>query len=184
MTRPPPWLSALLSLFSGDDRFDPIVGDLLEDYALDRVPRHGRTAADLWLLRQILSLAPNRLFDGGWPMKSLTIISLFMILAAAWLVYMEQILCHPGHVERSVLDAGLVLGSLLVVVWILRRRGRWLGVATGLYAVAALAFGTWELWHLFHGADFEGFALVISLALCAQAALVLTGLVRSRRVEV
>jgi len=180
MTRPPQWLRALISLFAGDDRIDPIIGDLLEDYALDRAPRN-RLAADLWLLRQVLSLVPNRLFDGGWPMKSLTIVSLFMILAAAWLVYMEQVLGHPGHVGRSALDLGLVVGSLLIIVWILRRRGLWLGAATGLYAVAALAFGAWELWHLFHGADFEGFALVISAALCVQAGLVLAALTRPRQ---
>jgi len=111
-------------------------------------------------------------------MKVLTLVSLVTILAAAWLVYMEQVLGHPGHAERSAVDAGLILGSLLVVVWILRRRGRWLGLAAGLYAVAALALGAWELWRLCQGAEFEGFALVVSLILCVQAGLTLAGLAR------
>lgn len=185
MTRPPPrppqWLLAILSLVAGDEDRAPVAGDLLEDYALAQVPRKGRTAANLWFLRQVLSLVPSRLFEGRWPVRSLSLVSIFVILAGAWLVYMEQSLRHPGYLSRSLVDMGLVFGSLLTVTWVMRRQGFWLQSATGLYALGAGALGAWVFWHLMHGADFEGFALIIAAVLCVQAFLVFSGFVRLRR---
>ena len=95
----------------------------------------------------------------------------FTLLACAWLTTMESVLRHPGYPSRMILDALLAAGSLviaLVVLFLNATSWRWLALAA---AVAAGAVGLSAVVRNARAAHFEGFVLVIGIALTVQAAL-------------
>jgi len=180
MTLPPRILVALLEYIVAGDGADTIAGDLIEEYNARTAGGTSRLAANAWLIRQSLSLVPNRLFTGRRPMRAQSILSIFMVLAGLWLAYMETVLGHPGHDLRAAIDLLVVFGSVLSLVWLVHRKSGWLQVMVGIYALGAVAFGAHALWDLWRGPEFEGFVLVIATAMCLQGILMLAGFFRKR----
>jgi hypothetical protein len=180
MRRPSPLVLWLLVCVLPNPEDEPIVGDLIEDHHLRQASGRGPVAADTRLLLDILSFIPARLLERRWPVPALAMASAFTLLAGLWLAYMEQVLGHSGHATRSVIDLALVLGSVLILAWMVRRDRGWLRAGAALYAVAAIVLGAWEVIESLRAGHFEGFVLVIATALCLQGLLALSGMMRFR----
>jgi hypothetical protein len=104
----------------------------------------------------------------------------FTLLACCWLVAMEGVLRHPGFTSRMILDGLLCLVSLSIGFTVLvgaRAGWRWVALSA---AVVAGGVGVSAIVRDAHAVHFEGFVLVIGIALSAQAALALWVLGRRR----
>jgi len=175
---PPAWLERILILCLSPRDRETISGDLLEEYREEQLPRLGPARANIWYLRQSISFLPDRTV-GGPPMKAAPIaISVFTLLAALWLLSMELILKHPGFSQRIALDAAIVLQSLATIA-LFAVNGRAVfrifvlagSIGLGLAGISALH-------RTLDSSHFEGYALIISLAMIAQSALTLLALIR------
>ena len=110
----------------------------------------------------------------------LSVLCAFTILAAAWLFTMYLILRHPGFEWRAAQAAGIVAVSVTTLAAVhAARPAAWLRATAAAGAIALFAVGTGAIAaNHAAGADFDGFADVIGLALAAQSALTLLWLVR------
>ncbi len=110
--------------------------------------------------------------------KVLLAASIFTSASCCWLALMEWVLRHSGYVLRSGVDISIAsvplaaAGALLLHVSLRAERCLWAG-AIALIAVAAQA-----LIHNSRSAHFEGFVLLISLALILEGILMLLSLGR------
>jgi hypothetical protein len=112
--------------------------------------------------------------------KMLLPLSSFTLACACWLAIMEAVLQHQGYVER--IGVALTIALICVATILVRtlhvgfrgERWLWLGAAV-LVGVGGEAFVRNA-----RAAHFEGFVLVISLALVLQGALMLMTLGRAR----
>lgn len=110
----------------------------------------------------------------------LTFLCFFTIAAAIWLIVMESVLKHHGYAGRSVIDACIVVQSaatLLSVVFTGRSAFR-ITVMVGAVAMALL--GTSAILTTLRADHFEGFVIIIGLALIAQCGLTVESLRPSR----
>ena len=115
-------------------------------------------------------------------MKSLlALFCSFTIAATLWLVAMEQILKHPGYNERSVMDACILLQAVGTLAALRRMRHPIFRVAILTGAAALIWLGTSAAFNILRAEHFEGFALVIGLALILQGSLTLLVLFPPRR---
>ncbi|MGA1982777.1 MAG: hypothetical protein ABSG84_09885 [Acidobacteriaceae bacterium] len=108
------------------------------------------------------------------PLRSaLLAVSSFTSVCACWLGVMEMTLRHPGYGTRvgvAALIALISLATILVRKTDLRTRGEWwLWVG----AVALIGIGGQAFVRNARAAHFEGFVLVISVALVVQGLLTL-----------
>jgi hypothetical protein len=113
--------------------------------------------------------------------KTLLPLSLFTLGCACWLGVMEAVLRHPGYGLR-VGVAGLIalisMATVLVRMADVGVRGeRWLGVG----AVVLMGIGGQAFFRNARAAHFEGFVLVISVALVMQGLLMLVAGMGTRR---
>jgi len=176
---PPSWLQrALLRFLKARDR-ETISGDLLEEYREEKVPRLGVLRANLWYLRQLFSFASMRMVDGRPVQQVLVLMCFFAIAAGVWLGTMEHILKHDGYRERSVIAVCIAIQGLATLLYLLLH-GRFLFrglVMTG--AVAIMLLGGSAILRISRAQHFEGFVLLIGLALLLQGALTLATLLRT-----
>lgn len=176
---PPAWLErALLRLLSPRDR-ETISGDLLEEYREARLPHSGPLRANLWYLRQVLSFASQQTVRGPFLKQALIAASFFVLAAGSWLLLMENILKHEGYESRSVIAVLIALQGLATSVFVLLKGSsvfRYL-VMTG--AVATVLLGGAAVFNILRAQHFEGFVLVIGVALLLQGILTLLTLSRS-----
>jgi len=181
MQTPPRWAEVLLEwLLSERDR-ETVVGDLREEYGQTVYPRLGRVRADVWYLRQVWSLAPRFLAGGGPMRKAVSPISWFTLACACRLGVMEMLLRHPGYGVRVGVAALIALISAATIAvrrmrWGLRG-DRWLWPG----AVVLMGIGGQAFFRNARAAHFEGFVLVISVALVVQGLLMLISGVGMRR---
>lgn len=188
MTRqsPPEWLQrTLTAVLRARDR-ETIVGDLLEEFREEKLPRFGRTRANYWYVRQILSFASIRILGGQVVKQAWMLLSVFAAAAGLWLAVMEQVLKHPGYEGRSIVDACIVLqacATLLVVFFSGSSLLRGV-VMTGAVAMALL--GAFAIFRILQSPHFEGYVLLIGSALLLQGGLTVAmvlkaGLLRTAR---
>jgi hypothetical protein len=176
---PPRWAEVLLEHLVPIRNRDIVTGDLREEYAESQLPQAGRLRANLWYLRQVLSFVPHLSWKRGPTMRILFPVSLFTLASTLWLAVMEIILRHPGFATRTTTAlcmALICLATLLVRPLHLGTRAErllWLG------AVALIGVGVNAVAHLARATHFEGFVLIISVALILQGVLMLTTLGRS-----
>lgn len=173
---PPRWAEAALErLLSPPDR-QTVIGDLREEYAEAVLPERGRLQATFWYVGQAASLAQREVFKESGMRVALFLASLFSVLCCCWLVVMESILRHPGYVARAGFDAGIALVPLAAIAALTlgagSRLNRWLRFLGSVPVLIAV----WVVVRDARSPHFEGFALVVSLALGMQGVLMLTSL--------
>jgi len=175
-TAPPYLLSCLLLfLLSPRDR-ETVSGDLEEEYLEVKVAELGPFRARLWYLRQVLSFVPGR--AAGALQSALRLVCFCTALAGGWLGMMDIRLGHPAS---QVGIAAMIVSQAALTFAALRfpRSG-------GLRAIAMIgSLGVlWLAGHAlilaFGGVDFEGYILLIALALVVQGLLTLLILPRAQ----
>jgi len=178
---PPPWLERILLHFlSARDR-ETISGDLLEEYRDEQVLRSGSLRANLWYLRQVLSLMPVWDFVGP-PVERLSRWMCALTAGAGiWLAVMENILKHDGYAGRMVIAAAILLQS--VVTLLLRGLAGCfiVRVFIAVGAIAAALWGALGIHRILASPHFEGFVLLIGVALLSEGVLTLMAVLRPRR---
>jgi|SRR5581483_2827960 len=168
---PPRWMErTLLRVLPARDR-ETISGDLLEEYCEEQAPRFGTLRANLWYFSQTVSFVSlPRLLEA--PMKTLLILSsLFTALACAWFAVMENILKHPGYTVRAAVAAAIVLQCLATLLRPMLENNSVFRIVLSTGAAAVGLLGLYMLGELFTGENFEGYLLIIGLALIAQGTL-------------
>lgn len=177
---PPRWMERMLRLFLLSRDRETISGDLLEEYREERLPRLGSMRANLWYLRQSISLASIRVTGGAHMKQALMLMSVFTAAAGIWLVVMENILKHSGYPVRSAIDVCIAIqgaATLLFLIFDGRAIFRWLVIAG---AVAIGLVGARAIGRILQAQHFEGFVLIIGFALLVQAVLTLVVLIQAR----
>ena len=172
---PPRWLQhlALLSLPVHDH--EPVAGDLQEAYD-ELSTRHGRSHADLWYARQVLTLGLHRLPPSE---RILTGLCLFAALYGLWFGTMSLVLGHPGQAKLDLIAATILAQALLTLASLALPGAPKLGwfVALGclplLWLVGTVVHGVLQ------GAELEGYVLLMAFSLALQ--LLLTGFMLARR---
>jgi hypothetical protein len=181
MQTPPRWAEVLLEwLLSERDR-ETVAGDLREEYGETVYPRLGGVRAKVWYVRQVLSLLRKSLGEGGPMKKTLMPLSVFTFACACWLGVMEMVLRHPGFGTRVGVAALIALISLATVLTRMAGPGasgeRWLWVG----AVVLIGIGGQAFVRNARAAHFEGFVVVISVALVVQGLLIVVSGMGTRR---
>ena len=158
---------------------ETIAGDLLEAYA-ERCDR-GSLAADLWYLRNAVSLAPRAAARAYVAAPALVLLCCFSALCAAWLGTMSLLLRHGNLLQQESI-AGLIFGqAMLTLIMLPLRRLRWLRWAAALGAAAISWLGGSAFLAVARGDhSFEGYILLISLLLIIQAGMTWSHLLRKR----
>ncbi|MGA8029656.1 MAG: permease prefix domain 2-containing transporter [Bryobacteraceae bacterium] len=168
---PPRWLQRLLLLFlKGRDR-ETIFGDLLEEYREERLPRAGPLRANYWYLRQAISLASIQIPGGSVLKQMLILMSLFIMAAGTWLGVMENILKHDGYVARSVIAVCIVIQGLATLLVVLLRGGTVLRIVVTTGGAVMVWLGVSAILKMLRSEHFEGFVLIIGVALVLQGGL-------------
>lgn len=175
---PPQWAELLLErLLTAADR-QTLVGDLREEFAETILPQRGPVRAHLWYLRQVASLAIRPLLEPGRFRPALLLSSVFTLLCGCWLAWMESLLRHPDYLSHVAIDLGIAAIALATLVTSLLHPGLRIERVLWAGAVALIAIGAQAFIHNTTSADFEGFVLIVSLALIAQGSLMLLSLGR------
>jgi hypothetical protein len=111
----------------------------------------------------------------------LVCLSLFSLAAGCWLALMESILRHPAFPQRIAIAALIVGQSALTLIAIAGSPRRVTRYIVGAGACALFAMGALAVLKNVRGPGFEGFALIIGLALIVQAILTLSVMLRGSR---
>jgi hypothetical protein len=182
MTReqPPRWLElTLLYLLPERDR-QTVSGDLLEEFQDQVQLRRSRLRAIMWYARQVLSFVPEWLGVQSKLRAFLLSVCSFTALSGLWLGAMGFRLKHAGYVEGEIISGIIVSEALLTIVALWLRR---IPTLLNLSAVGCLAL-IWlagkALKGLIEGSNFEGYILLIALALVVQAICTLAMLIGER----
>jgi hypothetical protein len=168
---PPLWAeSILMHLLKPCDR-ETISGDLLEEYREERFSKLGRTCANIWYIRQILSIASFQALAGDSRKRSLICLCFFTLALSACLGFMENIQRHPGFQMRICWVIILAAASFITILYLVLPGYRLLRILVSLGAVATLNPGMCAIVELFIAARFDGYVLLIPAALILQLAL-------------
>ena len=175
---PPRLLERALLLFLAERDRETVSGDLLEEYREEQLPRLGTLRANLWYLRQAVSVAWIRLWGGSRLKQLLVFLCLFIAVAGTWLGVMENVLKHNGYAGRTVVAACIALQAVLTLVCVL-----WNGrpVFRGIVLIDAaviVLFGAAAVINILRAQHFEGFVLLIGLGLMLQGAFAVAVLLR------
>ena len=178
--KPPRWAESLLVFLLRPCDQETIPGDLLEEYREERLPLLGHARADHWYIRQVFIIVCFRHFEGG-PMKRILLFLCFFTLAAmTWLSVMEIILRHPGSVLRICTAGLLALQSLSTILFLIfRGKGR----ARSFLMIGGFLitlFGISAVVSILDAAHFEGYILLIGLALILQGVVTIVTLLSVR----
>ncbi len=179
---PPQWMhSLLIHILKARDR-ESIPGDLLEEYREERLPGMGRTRANLWYIRQILSLAFFQALKGGPMKRSLICLSFLTLAASASFGVMEAILrqktvlYHPGSDVRIIWAIMLAAASITTILYLVLPGYRLLRILLSLGAVAMLGPGISAILMVTRSTPFEWYFLLYGVALILQLTLAILAL--------
>lgn len=162
---PPLWMEKLLKSILPERDREAVSGDLYEEFCEEIVPRLGAARARFWYMRQVLSFIPQRLAP------ALQLICIFTLMSGTWLGLMELRLRHPGYLSREWI-AGLIVGQAAITLIVLNRLGpTWLRFVALAGCIGILCLSAKALAGVITGTNFEGYILLIALALVLQAAL-------------
>ena len=164
---PPAWMEHLLRMVLPAHNRETIAGDLREEFH-DRAASQSARRAQLWYLRQVVSLAPRGLGLALGNGSALPLLCAFTGLCGLWLGAMDLRLHHPAS---QIAIAASILSQALITLAALRLRYPWLrylalaGCAGMFYLSATALIG------VLRGYNFEGYILLIALLLAVQSVL-------------
>ena len=181
---PPRWLERMLLHFLPARDRETISGDLLEEYREEQVPRSGALRADVWYLRQILSLMSFWDLVGPPVNRFLMAVSAFTVVAGAWLAVMENLLKHAGYPQRTLIAATIVIQGVTTLLLPFVGGRSIFRAFLGTGATALAFWGASAIQRMLEARHFEGFVLLIGFALVAQGLLTLVVVLRPRRTEI
>jgi len=169
----------LLFLLSPRDR-ETVSGDLYEEFLEVKLPELGQFRARLWYTRQVLSFVPGRAVAVILQGPALRCLCFCTALAGCWLGMMDLLLRHPGFGSQIVIAATIVSQALLTLAALRFDRYGGLRAFAIIGSLTLLWIAGSALKATFSGAQFEGYVLLIALALIIQAILTLLTLLRAR----
>ena len=103
--------------------------------------------------------------------KLLLLTSVFIAFAGAWLAVMENTLKHDGYIGRSIIAVAVLTQGLATLFWIGFGGSGLFRILLGAGAIAAGFLGLRALGRIISTPHFEGFVLIIGLALLLESAL-------------
>lgn len=175
------WIERLLVLLLPEQDRETIPGDLLEERRA-KMQELGPFHAQLWYACQIVSLAPRAMISTWERGPVLSGFCVFTAMCAAWLGAMDLRLRHPGYIGREGIAATIALEALLTLVA--------LGTQTPLLRALSMAGTAGILWlaakafyGVLHAQHFEGYIVLIAMALAIQAGLTWMAMLRPRSGE-
>jgi hypothetical protein len=180
----------LLCAYPDDFRrtYGPDMARLFEDRAREVLASPGRSRLAPFALHVasdwIQTVTRERiaaLWDGVTMTPALACLCVFSLAAGCWLALMESILRHPAFLQRIALAAVIVGQSALTLGVISGSSGRLSRLVISAGACMLLAMGALAVSKNVTGHHFEGFALIIGLALVVQAILTVSMVVRGAR---
>ncbi len=179
-TTPPFLLNALLLfLLSPRDR-ETVSGDLHEEFSEAKLPELGRFRARLWYMRQVISFLPAKASAVILQGPALRVLCVGTAWAGLWLGMMDILLRHPGYQGQIGIAAAIVCQALLTLGALRSRHNRGLRAVAMMGSLGLLWLVGSALKATFDGAQFEGYVLLIALALLTQSGLTLLTLPRMR----
>jgi hypothetical protein len=177
---PPRWLEGLLLHFLPARNRETISGDLLEEYREEQAPRSGALRANIWYLRQILSLIPLWDLVAVRLNQLLMVATVFIVAAGVWLAIMENLLKHAGYPERTLIAASIVIQGVATLLLLLVGGRRLFRAFVAIGATALTLLGASAIRGILERPHFEGFVLLIGSALVVQGFLTLVAVLRPR----
>lgn len=167
--QPPRWLErSLLCLLPERDR-QTVSGDLLEEFREQRRAGCSRSKAIVWYVRQILSFLPHWLGFQSKLRYFLLSLCGFTGLSGLWLGAMGLRLKHPGYVEGEIISGIIVSEALLTTAAVWLRRFPILLQLSAIGCLPLFWLACKALKGVIDGSNFEGYILLIALALVIQA---------------
>jgi hypothetical protein len=177
-TTPPYLLECLLFFLLPPRDRETVPGDLYEEFLEVKLLELGAIRARLWYMRQVLSFVPARAAAVLHP--TLRIVCFCTALAGGWLGMMDVLLRHPGYGSQILIAATIVSQALLTLAALRFHRHDRLRAAAMIGSLTVLWIALRAMRGVFVGAHFEGYVLLIALALIVQATLTLLSLPRAR----
>ena len=168
----------LLCLLAPRDR-ETVSGDLYEEFLEVKLPELGPFRARIWYIGQILSLVPARANAVLLLGPALRLVCCCTALAGCWLGIMDLLLRHPGYGIQVVVAASIVFQALLTLGALRFSRYSSLRMAAMAGSLALVWLASSALKATFGRGHFEGYVLLIALALIVQAVLTLLTLPRA-----
>ena len=177
----PPYLldCLLFSLLSPRDR-ETVSGDLGEEFLEVKLPELGQFRAHLWYMRQVLSFVPGKAVALLLQGSALRLLCFCTALAGCWLGMMDLLLRHSGYGSQIVIAATIVSQALLTLAALRFHRYGVLRVVAMVGSLTMLWLAGSALKATLGGAQFEGYVLLIALALIVQTVLTVLTLQRAR----
>jgi len=177
----PPYLldCLLLFLLLPRDR-ETVSGDLYEEFLEVKLHELGQFRACLWYMRQVLSFVPGRAMAVLLQGPALRLLCFCTALSGCWLAMMDLLLRHPGYGSQIVIAATIVSQAMLTLAALRFHRHGGLRAISMVGSLTLLWLAGSALKATFGGAHFEGYVLLIALALIVQAVLTMSTLPRGR----
>lgn len=162
---PPRWLERMLWLVLPERSRETVSGDLDEEYR-EQVSKRGKLRASLWYARQVLSFTPGNALQQPAQSPVLACLCVFTTLSATWLGTVGLLLRRPAYIEGEIIAAMIIGQGVLTLGAFYLRVLRPISLAGTL---AMLWLAGKALHGLLTGAHFEGYVLLIALALVIQS---------------
>jgi len=169
-------MSRILEMLLPERDRQTVAGDLLEERQA-RMRREGFLRAQLWYALQVASFVPAAAASNLSRHKALTLFCLFTGLSGTWLGAMDLRLRHPGYLGQEAIALTIVLQAAVTLCTLVLRLPA-LRVLTMAGTSGILWLAGKALYWLMRGAHFEGYILLIALALAIQSALTFFALLR------
>ncbi len=180
--QPPRWLEKILLFVLPERDRQTISGDLLEEFEEQARVRESQLGATIWYVREILSFVPGWLGHSVPPLRPLLLsLCSFTMLCGLWLGAMGLRLRHPGYAEGEVISGIIVTQALLTIA---APRFRRISILRNLSVIGCLPLfwlASKALKGIIDGSNFEGYILLIALALLIQAVFTLLMVVAERK---
>ena len=169
---PPSWMECLLlSLLPVRDR-ETVTGDLFEEFCNRRASGQSLMRASVWYLLQAVSFAPSRCRSAFIQPRMLALLCAFTASYGCWFGVMDLRLRHLGS-EGFAIAAEILLQSLLTLAALYFRRNSLFRCMSMLGCLVLFWLAGKVLIATVHGAQLEGYVLLMAVALIYQASLTL-----------